>query len=359
MGRDFVDRIYEAAAFPEFWPELFHDLATALGFAGAAMVSVNPEFKRHVASPGVAGMIRRFLSEGWQTRDLRSERAAALGHGGFVRDQDLASDEEIATHPLYVELLRPSGLGYGAATIVDCPSGDTIAVSFDRSWADGPTPQEILAELDKLRPHFARAAVFAGRLELERAQAQASALAGVGFPAAVLGGHRRLLAANADFEALRGRVRIGAGDRLSLADPACEALLGRALEAGCETGLSIPLKATGGDPPAVMHVLPVRRTARDAFSLAEWLIVVTPIGAGAAPLASILSGLFDLSRAEARVAREVIGGESVTAIAVKFGLSEATVRSQLRAVFAKTGTSRQSELVAACLGVAPPAVGAA
>ncbi len=351
MARDFIERIYEAAALPEFWPDLFQDLATSLDFAGAAMHSINPDFQRYAASPEVAELTRRFIFDGWQKRNLRGDRAKALDHPGFVRDQDIASDDEIDTHPFYAEFLRPAGLGYGAASVVDCPSGDVIAFSFERPWSDGPVPVERVGELDKLRPHLARAAVFSTRVDLERAKAQAAALAGLGLPAAVLGSRRKVLAANEQFAALPGQLRIGAGDRLSVDDPASEALFAIALAGRVEgEGLSVPLKAHSGAQPAVMHVLPVRRSARDLFSLAEWLIVLTPLGPGSAPLASILSGLFDLSPAEARVAREVIAGETVTAIAAKYALRESTVRTQLRAVFAKTGTSRQSELVAACIG---------
>lgn len=64
-----------------------------------------------------------------------------------------------------------------------------------------------------------------------------------------------------------------------------------------------------------------------------------------APSASLLDALFDLSPAEARVARSLTEGESVAEIALRTGVSEANVRSQVKAILHKTGLNRQAELV--------------
>ncbi|QZO00441.1 hypothetical protein [Chenggangzhangella methanolivorans] len=56
--------------------------------------------------------------------------------------------------------------------------------------------------------------------------------------------------------------------------------------------------------------------------------MVTPAWATAAPSASILSGLFDLTPAEARVTRQLIEGAAVNEIAESSGLSESTIRNQ-------------------------------
>jgi DNA-binding CsgD family transcriptional regulator len=55
---------------------------------------------------------------------------------------------------------------------------------------------------------------------------------------------------------------------------------------------------------------------------------------------------FGLSRAETRVATEVTDGKSTEDVALTLGISRETVRTQLKAVFSKTGARRQSELVA-------------
>jgi DNA-binding CsgD family transcriptional regulator len=54
---------------------------------------------------------------------------------------------------------------------------------------------------------------------------------------------------------------------------------------------------------------------------------------------------YGLTPAEARVALHIIGGGDIASFAKAAGVSPGTVRSQLKAVFAKVGVSRQAELV--------------
>lgn len=60
----------------------------------------------------------------------------------------------------------------------------------------------------------------------------------------------------------------------------------------------------------------------------------------------LLQGLFDLTPAEARIAKGIVGGQSLKKVASAHGISGETARSQLKSVLAKTGTHRQSEFVA-------------
>lgn len=59
-----------------------------------------------------------------------------------------------------------------------------------------------------------------------------------------------------------------------------------------------------------------------------------------------LRRLFNLTIAESRLAARLATGESFSASALALAIGKETARTHLRAVFAKTGTHRQSELVA-------------
>ncbi|MFL5282677.1 MAG: helix-turn-helix transcriptional regulator [Rhodopila sp.] len=66
--------------------------------------------------------------------------------------------------------------------------------------------------------------------------------------------------------------------------------------------------------------------------------------------------MFDLTAAEARVARALASGEVVDAIAATDGTSPNTVRTHVRSVLGKTGCHRQADLVALLNGIwSPPA----
>jgi DNA-binding CsgD family transcriptional regulator/PAS domain-containing protein len=60
---------------------------------------------------------------------------------------------------------------------------------------------------------------------------------------------------------------------------------------------------------------------------------------------ALLVQLFGLTRAEARLAEILAGGESLREAADKLGVAQSTVRSQLKSIFGKTNTNRQSQLV--------------
>ncbi|MFT3805131.1 MAG: helix-turn-helix transcriptional regulator [Burkholderiaceae bacterium] len=100
-----------------------------------------------------------------------------------------------------------------------------------------------------------------------------------------------------------------------------------------------------------------------ARQLGVSLSVFTPFAAGAAdgqalvlltfenvPLASLdlsanVMRCFGLTSAQARVAAELATGKTIKQIAFYLGVSVNTVRHHVKAIFAKTGTNRQVELV--------------
>lgn len=106
------------------------------------------------------------------------------------------------------------------------------------------------------------------------------------------------------------------------------------------------------DRPLVIRVLPVGGAAGSPFLGARALLVFTDLGRKPGPDPGVVARVFDLTRAEARLAALVATGTGPGAAAKKLGVSRETVRAQLKAVFAKTETHRQSELVALLLRLA-------
>jgi DNA-binding CsgD family transcriptional regulator len=351
-----IDRIYEAGLIPSLWPALLGELGTAVGGNGGFLFGVRDGYTSAVSSAEYDALMPVFLNEGWSERDPNLPAAIALNHTGFVTDFDLLSEEEIATNDVYCNFYRKHGIGYRAGTLIPIPSGDSIAIVVPRHQDRGPVPREVVAMLDGLRPHLARASFTANRLGFERARAQADALQVLGLPGAVLRGRGQVFAANSLFEALMPSLFQERAHRVTIADVAADALLDEALGtlslAAGRTVKSMPIAATAGHVPMVLHVIPVRGSARDIFTQATALLVVTPVDRAAVPTAEILQGLFDLTPAEARVARGIGQAETIDTLADATGVNRETVRSQLKAVLSKTGLSRQQELVSLLAGKA-------
>jgi DNA-binding CsgD family transcriptional regulator len=101
-----------------------------------------------------------------------------------------------------------------------------------------------------------------------------------------------------------------------------------------------------GRSPIIMHILPVHGAARAPFLGARVLLALTAVEPRTGPKTALLTNLFRLTPAEAGLAKLIAEGLSLERAAEKIGISKATARNHLLAVFAKTATHRQGELVA-------------
>jgi DNA-binding CsgD family transcriptional regulator len=67
--------------------------------------------------------------------------------------------------------------------------------------------------------------------------------------------------------------------------------------------------------------------------------------------------VFDLTPAEIRILQRLLAGSVPSEIADELGLALPTVRTHLGRIFAKTGTSRQSDLILLATELAAPVSG--
>lgn len=353
---ELVDRIYEAGAIGETWPDVLDVLSKRYNCTGAVLFTFGAAGSQNwIATPQLRPLLDEFIRDGWAAINQKPQRIAALDYAGFINDLDVFTFEEIERDRVYAEFYPPRNLGWAAGTMIPAPSGDTLIFSLERGFRLGPFEDNELIALDELRPHLARAALLSSRLDLQRAQAMAAALEAIGLPAAVLRKGGQLFAANPSFQQLVPAVVQDRASRVVLSDTAADAVFGETLarlEVNGASGQSrsIPIPSTNGNPPMIVHVAPVRGAAQDIFSQSHALLLITPVDRKAVPTAEVLQGLFDLTPAEARVARGIALGKSVEGISLAHGTSRETVRKQLAAVLGKTGLARQAELVSLLSG---------
>jgi DNA-binding CsgD family transcriptional regulator/PAS domain-containing protein len=354
MDQDLIDRIYECAFAPDTWPRVLDEISGIAGARGGSLLTANDSELNWTASESLAEVWDALQARGLMACGDRFRRLVGVSHSGFLTELDgYVSEAEMGEDPLYRDVLWPRGLGWAAATAIPLPTGDTMVLTFERNRASGPAEPHIIDQLDALRAHLARSALLSARLQMERARAASETLAALGIPALVLDAAGRVLAANPLIEGLSGRLHWRGRDRISLADPAADALFQPALAAlgsttveGAMRGLSFALRGDEQKAAAVAHLVPIRGDARDIFVRCAGVLALTPVTLPHAAPIELVQSLFDLTPAEARVARRLGAGETVDEIAVALGLSSITVRNQLRGVLRKTGCRRQAEVVA-------------
>jgi DNA-binding CsgD family transcriptional regulator len=358
MLNDLVDKIYEAAFVPDSWVDALKSASWVSDSASGAIFVFNEGLQpRGRSTPNVQSELDAFVaSESWKISDS-VQNMYRLQPAAFVQVDDFLTVEEIENDPVR-KRLRAAGIGVHLCTAIPMPSGELVTIVFARGLNDGGYPRPVVEQLEALRPHLSRAALISARLELERAEATVSTLAALGLPAALLTGSGRVLASNALFESTSAVLRPTAFGGISLPDAAADALFQQAVanaREGQNGGIgSIPILATEGTPPRVLHVLPVRGAARDIFAGGQVLVVVTAVRVGPALSQEVLHGLFDLTPAECRLAAALVNGSSVTRAASEIGTTVKTARTYLERVFRKTGTHQQGQLVSLLKNIGPP-----
>lgn len=345
-----IDDIYEAAVIPERWIRVLDGLAELSDGEGTLLFADSPGRVQWICSPTIRSFIEYWVSSKWLEHNVRGHRLIPIREPRFLTDLDGFTREELEREPYYTEFLRSYGLGWCVGTAIRSPSGDTLVFSVEKLHRKGPVPWQVTQRLDRLRPHLARAALLSARVGLEKARATVDALQTIGLPAAVLASDGHALAANAGFGNCAPAIALGAGAAITFSSPSAatmfsEALLAMRQKSNENTGRSIAVCAVSGQTSMVAHVLPLRRDARDIFSGAASLLFMTPVAAQKGPQPALLEALFDLSPAEAKVAGLVVEGKTVESIAASHGVTEHTIRMQLKSVYAKTGVHRQAELV--------------
>jgi DNA-binding CsgD family transcriptional regulator len=351
-----VDHIYEAAADPDLWSRVLHNLGGAVNAAGGIILTRRSDAWlgwRYSAAlePGAEAYMTGAAAQSQATARLLSANRA-----GFITEEGLFTDEEYLADPLMTEWGAAAGLHHAAATAIHVPTGDLVVVQINRRIGQPQFGREDTHRLDAFRPHLARAGLLAARWRLQRLRAAAEALALIGLPAAVLDANGKVLAANALIEEMSSHVVWLPEDRLALTDSTATALLRQAVahirEPAATSVRSFPAMGATMSDPVVVHLVPTTGRASDLFGGGVGLLVITAVVAPDAPDAALIRGLFDLTPAEARVASGIAEGLSVNQIASRNKVASETVRAQIKAVFAKLGVNRQSQ-VAALLAAVP------
>jgi DNA-binding NarL/FixJ family response regulator len=205
-------------------------------------------------------------------------------------------------------------------------------------------------------PHLQRVATVHAHVESTTAIARTAidALDGAQAPLLLLDAKGRLVHASVEADRLLHEADGLSADRdgLCAATPALSArlraLLARAAGSSRAPGVSgaLHLRRPSGKPDLVLVAIPARYHSfgPDVERASVVLQITDPLGR-ATPDPAILAAAFDLTPSEAILAVDLLCGLSVGEAAAKRRRSVATMRTHLASVLAKTGTTRQSDLV--------------
>ncbi|MGH7108305.1 MAG: helix-turn-helix transcriptional regulator [Acetobacteraceae bacterium] len=364
---DLIGEVYDAALDETLWPGLAPRIARAFDSASAVVQSRNSGDGRVEVLAATENFDQASLescASCYGRRDVWLERAAATCCTGVLASEDLISDQELERTEFHQDFLRTRDAFHvlGAGFSIE---GDTLClIRIHRPRETRPYDEADKAEVATFLPHLGRA------LEIRRRRAHLATerLAAIdlsdrsGTATLVLTGDGRVLYANAGAERLLragDAIRV-IGGRLAAMDRGVADQLAAFIRTSADTGAGKTGGAGGAISisradrlPITALVAPFRPAygGPDASRPAAIIFLRDP--ESPCPSGRALQGLFGLTPCEAAVAAALASGRGVDDLAAGVGITLNTARTHLKNIFAKTGTSRQAQLVSVILaGVA-------
>ena len=344
-----VDELYAAALAPELWPQALKALGDAVGGFGALVHAPDARSPWVEHALGFEEPARTFVAENWAGANFRTRLGLPLHRASrrIVHEGLLLSEAEIDRQPIQNEFFNRFGMR-SFIGFEFTPGGLAASIERGREPLD---PWE-LAILERFQPHFERI----GALAAARARARLDGvLQGIDVfnrPVVALSADARVLDMTPGAERLVDEVFHTAHRTLipreTAARPAFARLVGEAVQAGraheVEGATQVALRGRDGRL-IVARAAPLAGPGVDVFQTARALLILADSGAHIPLDPAALRAVFDLTDTEARLTQIFYEGADIAEAASRLAVSVGTVRTHMKAIFRKTGASRQANLM--------------
>jgi DNA-binding CsgD family transcriptional regulator len=349
-----TEALYEAAVIPEMWGKALN-LASRAWTADGVVIASHPDcLGGLIFSEGVEDLCARYIDEQWYKCDVRAARGVPTVRRGadIVTDLDLFTADELEHLPYYSEFLSQAGFRWFAGSTLHESGGALITLSAQRQATRDPFSRSELARIQHDLPHVRRAARLASKVQSAHADGLVDGLERFDCGAVLIDRLGRVIRLNKKAEIYLGDHLQVVSSRLRSAhresNKSLQNLIAASTRPILENVDTEPISALlhrPNDLPLVVNSYPVVRQASDVFQGARAILLINDPSEQRLPAQDILQEVFQLTAAELRVAEALLRGLDTQEIASKHQVGSHTVRYHLKSLFAKTGTSRQAQLV--------------
>jgi DNA-binding CsgD family transcriptional regulator len=352
-----VSQIYEAALVPAQWDIALTSMINLFGpreweVAMVLWERIDPPMGRFIGAAGVHDLARTAYLDFFAGQQEWSRLGHEMPVGGVFHTDELISRDAFRGTPFYQHFLKP--WGFEVAVIGNLDRHDQDHMGLVCPGPPGSDPGDLFEAIKRLTPHFQRAARISRRIgEADmRAAAATDLLNNSPYCVMALGPGMELLLANNRAEKL-----LEQGDGLALFrnqlqpdDPNTLQQL-QAMAAGTSKERSITFGATGRKGQRLLlSALAVSEEQSGQFTnsatgTALMIVGGQRMGVSENEVEALQHG-FNLTAAEARLAAFLIEGSGVRGYADARGVSQEAGKYLLKSIYAKTGLSNQTELIA-------------
>lgn len=359
-----LDAVYDAALDVALWP-LAIERAAAFVRCTAGMVAAYDVMHRGVSFRIPWGYEQKYLDtfDYYASINPMLRASFAFKVGQVASIADIMPFEEFRKYPTYTEWAKPQGIGDVVQAVLEKSPVALSVLALSRHEREGPVNAETRRRMALIIPHFRRSVLIGKLIDLAKIEAATFRNAVDGLAAAVFLVSRsaRLVHAN-----VQGAKMLAAGDPLRLADGTLTAV-----NVTVQRNLALSLREAAGEQPAsttavqlvaadgsryVAHVLPMtsgRRAAlisRDATAA----LFVRRVDRRFPEAVEAMRRIYGLTPSETRVLHVLMDVGGTVQAALSLRLTDNTVKTHLRHIFAKTGARSQVDLVKLAAGLASP-----
>lgn len=358
-----ISHIYRAATDPDSWSEVLKEISLLVDAQAAVMVYQDKEVQHAsgFASYGVSDYWANRYAEYYGSIDICFALMADKPVGktfNILRPET----PEISSHEFYTDFLNPQGVYYlsGANIIVD--ESRIAGLGLHRSLNAGEMNAELLELVDALIPHIQQSLDIQRKfvtLNLNNGLTQDSILdENFGFilfdnlahPVYLNQIATQLVESNTAIRIEENQmIAADPSQTVNLRKIVMEAVQGDVTK-NLNAGSALGINRTNSQRPLPVLIAPIRSSGFAKGIVSEGVQIRAAMFFGDTEYtrdipSQVLTKIYGLSRNEAKVAIDIANGLSIEEIASSHYRSVNTVKTQLRSVFKKTNTTRQSELI--------------
>lgn len=362
--RDVTAALYEAALQPEAWPSALTQLGDMIGGTWSVLAAFGRDLPVPFVTQDAAGDATHLAFFTSHYNDPATNpaipRLMAAAPGTIILREETMSDAEWARIGLYREVYRPIGVHHSLGACILNDESHVVVLGISRPARCGRYTNRELAVLRQALPHLQRSMQISFRLgDLQSYKtayetlwdSMASGVILLDRDSKVLWANQAASSTLTSDDGLANRngclAAASAKENIALQaliSAAVATSQGRHLSPGGSLSLSRPSRAR----PLALLISPIRLEPGFVRRPAAVVFVTDP---GRQPVAAseVLRQLYGLTRREAALAALLVRVVDLREAAEQLGVSMHTARTQLRFIFRKTDTCRQSELVALLL----------
>jgi DNA-binding CsgD family transcriptional regulator len=357
-----IGEIYGRCLDPDRAPDAGRTIEKALGIGSSIHFLSEQSSGRMVrllsASENFDAGARRDYGAHYHDRNVWFQRALPRPPPVVVRGEELIEEQDFLRTEFCADWCSRVDIFHMIGCTYPLPGGLVGGSGVHRTRRQGPFDEADKRLYALLMGHFARAVELSLRLGVSAGNDTVAPdiVEALALGVILLDADRRVIQANRVANAVLTRrhwLTVVDGRLRTIHHGSLGLLSWRIAEAartgagvGLDPGTVLRLRAPGGAAlPVLIAPFRVATGAWGARRPTAALLFRDPDSA-VAPQGASISAVYDLSPAEGRLVAQLVAGDSLTEAARRAGISLNTAKTQLKSVFARTGFTRQAQLVA-------------